>query len=111
MESYSNSWILEEDDTIVIPANWQEMNKEKRYKADSIAELAIFWEQWQRAEEKHRYFNGNINTCEEPEILSAIKNLMPIVTRVLELDIDLGWETVEFIANERMNRRIMQTSK
>ncbi|TFW55939.1 hypothetical protein CT676_38055 [Bradyrhizobium sp. MOS001] len=102
MEAHRNKWWAA-DGRLVIP-KIVPTTQDDLYKVGSGTVLGMLWRRWKRAEEKHRFLEGELrelNTSEWPEGVPAnIKRLL--ISRPGTLDL------LDFVANERLGQQSEQ---
>jgi hypothetical protein len=101
MEAYGSGW-FDPQGLLVLPALRQPSEELVRLSVVT-AELANWWRRWQRTETRFRYWGGQLtehNLSPGPNGLTAVVEYQPSGSTAEELD---------YIANERLNDRLVQT--
>ena len=103
MEAYKNKW-FDSDGCVVLPP-LPEIGDKERYKAGSTELLGIWWQRWRRTEERRRFLGGTFEEYAAPNIpaWAPTKAQNVIVYNPLKI------ELFDYISNERLNDRILQT--
>lgn len=99
MEAYKNNW-FDENECLVLP-NISSANEEEMYKAGSTEVLAQSWKKWRETEERLRFLNGALEESDR-----KIPNWNNKVTHYI---LDEESEVWDYIANERLHDRLIQT--
>lgn len=103
MEAYKNKW-FDADGCVVLPP-LPKIGEKERYKAGSTEVMGIWWQRWRRTEGRRRFLGGTFEEYTAPNIPAwapkKAKNV--IVYNPLEM------ELFDYISNERLNDRILQT--
>jgi Nuclease-related domain len=107
MEAYKNQWF--EGEVVVLPA-LPKVGEEERFQSGATQVMALYWRHWQRLEKRRRYLDGEIRTLKgaqrpqgtDPRI-EAILHYLPVEDGLSER------EVYDFLANERLKDRLLQT--
>lgn len=101
---HRNNW-FDADRFLVLP-NLLAPTKDEIYKAGITEVLAASWRNWERMEQRCRYFNGEIRVLSENNLPHwAPKG----AEAVFEYDHITNVEYFDYLANERLNDRLIQT--
>lgn len=103
MEAIKNGW-LDSMGRVVLPA-LPPVTEGERYKAGSFEYLALCWRNWRRLEERYRFLGGSLKRFTAP-------NLPPWApSQASEITIFQAPESeiLDWVANERLNDRAVQT--
>ncbi|UGX97961.1 hypothetical protein G6321_00023640 [Bradyrhizobium barranii subsp. barranii] len=103
MEGYKEN-LFEVDGALKLPAV-DFVTEQDRYKVGSTEVLGIIWKRWERAERWHRFLHS---TLVELPLSSRPDNLPETYRRVILSD-PTSVQRFDYIANERLHDRLLQT--
>lgn len=110
MEAHKNGWY--EDDVVVIP-KLESVGDDVRFQAGATRDLALYWQNWQRVEQRRRYLGGDLCTRDLTADDGGPLNVQkPVVTIIDHIPADDGLsdcEVHDYIANRRLRDRLTQT--
>jgi hypothetical protein len=107
MEALKNDWF---DGDIVVLPSLPGVNETERYQSGATQAMALFWRHWQRLERRRRYLEGEIRTFRggqrppgTPAAIEAVIQYVPEKGGLSER------EVYDYLANERLKDRLIQT--
>jgi len=103
MLGHRNGWFVDDFMTLPDPV---ETSEGDRFKAGSTEALAAWWGQWERLEQRCRYFGGDI-TVHGKDALPAWSSSK--AGRAIEYGEFTETELFDLVANQRLSERMIQT--
>lgn len=107
MEAYKNNWF--NDDVVVLPT-LPKVGEQERFQSGATQVMALYWRNWQRLEKRRRYLDGEIRTLRgaqrPPDLDPRVESILQYIPAEDGLS---EREVYDFLANERLKDRLLQT--
>jgi len=109
MEAYKCGWIAE-DGEIILP-ELPSLNGDQVGESLPVSLCALYWRKLEQSEQRFRFLGGTLHLYEVEEIQDkALKELIrPSTKKVLLYNPNSEFELYDYISNERLHDRLMQT--
>jgi hypothetical protein len=107
MEAIKNDWF---DGEIVVLPSLPPVSETERYQSGATQVMALFWRHWQRLERRRRYLEGEIRTLRGDQMPSGTPPTIEAVIQYVPEKNGLSErEVYDYLANERLKDRLIQT--
>lgn len=107
MESYTNGWFVK--DVVVLP-DLPPVGQTERYQSGSTQMLALCWRQWHRVEKRRRFLGGKLTLLPREKLP---QDCHPKIDAVITYEPEAKGlsenEVYDFLANKRLQDRLVQT--
>lgn len=109
MEAYKSGWFAE--DSKLILSELPNLNSEQIREALPVSWCALLWRKLEQTEERFRFLGGKLHLYDVEEILDEdLKELLqPSAKEVMVYSPNSKFELYDYISNERLHDRLMQT--
>jgi hypothetical protein len=107
MEAYKNNWF--NDDVVVLPT-LPKVGEQERFQSGATQVMALYWPNWQRLEKRRRYLDGEIRTLRGAQRPPDLDPRVEAILQYIPAEDGLSErEVYDFLANERLKDRLLQT--